>query len=98
MSEKVKGKREEVRGEGLNKTFNNPGLLLKSLCFAEMSVWDVYDEITAQRSKNELFLTRREKNVIDDSATALLEAWINLAKIVERRMKAETFAKEGGAR
>ena len=96
---KVKGlKGEKVKGEGLNNTFNNPGLLLKSLCFAEMSVWDVYDEITVQRSKNELILTRREKNAIADSATALLEVWLNLSKIVERRMKAETFAKEGGAR
>ena len=97
---KVKGEGEERRSEvqGHSETFNNPGLLLRSLCFAEKSVWNVYDDLSVQRSKNELILTRSEKKAIDDTTLALLGAYIKLTSIVERRMKAVTSAKEGGAK
>ena len=97
---KVKGEGEERRSEvqGHSETFNNPGLLLRSLCFAEKSVWNVYDDLSVQRSKNELILTRSEKKAIDDSALALLGAYMKLTSIVERRMKAATSTKEGGAK
>ena len=91
-------KKPKIEVKGHSETFNNPGLLLRSLCFAEMSVWNVYDDLSVQRSKNELILTRSEKKAIDDSTFALLGAYMNLTKIVERRMKSEMSAKEGDAK
>lgn len=98
MKVKVKGEGEGQRSEvkGHSETFNNPRLLLRSLCFAEKSLWNVYDDLSVQRSKNELILTRSEKKAIDDTTLALLGAYMKLTSIVERRMKAATSAKEGG--
>lgn len=96
MGVKVKGQRSEVKV--YRETFNNPELLLRSLCFAEKSVWNVYDDLSVQRSKNELILTSSEKKAIDDSALALLDAYTKLTIIVEGRMEAATSAKEGGAK
>ena len=96
MKKKVKceGQRSKVKGH--SETFNNPGLLLRSLCFAEKSLWNVYDDLEVQRLKNDLILTGSEKKAIDESARALLGAYMKLTSIVERLMKAVTSAKEGG--
>ena len=94
---KVKAK-AKVKGESLTESFNNPALLLGSLCFAEKSVWNVYDDLSEQRLKNNLILTRSERLEIHDAETSLLAAYAKLCRLSDRRMRAVMAAKKGGAK
>ena len=76
---------KKTKSEGLNDTFNNPSILLRSLYSAEVSLWNVYDAISVQRAKNELIMTRSEKAAIEDVESKILDAYKKLSKIVRSR-------------
>lgn len=83
------------KSEGLNDTFNNPMILFGSLYSAEASLWNVYDDISVQRAKNELILTRSEKNALEDAVSNILDAYMKISKIVDRRMKRVAIVGKG---
>ena len=88
------------KGEGLNETFNNAGLLLMNICHAALATWSVYDNLSVARSKNDLILTRGEKNDLDDVVPKLLNVHLTLIRMMDRRMQSAGIMprQEGGAK
>ena len=76
-------------------TFNNASLLLRMLGTHRNESWTLYDQVSVLHSKNLQILTRGEKSKFDEIQSLLLNAYILIDELFDKRLAAQ---KEGGAK